>query len=79
MKHNTLNTRVYAFRKAPLLEFANYLQQLEASEKIECIRFLEHGKKIKMVETTIQGIEIDTPEDLAKAQALWLDHNSPQI
>ena len=32
-----------------------------------------------MVETTIQGIEIDTPEDLAKAQALWLDHNSPQI
>ncbi len=71
---------VYAFRKAPLLEFTKLsIQQLEASEKIECIRFLEHGKKIKMVETTIQGIEIDTPEDLAKAKALWLDHNSPQI
>ena len=36
-------------------------------------------KKIKMVETTIQGIEIDTPEDLAKAQMLWLHNNkSPQ-
>ncbi len=71
---------VYAFRKAPLLEFTKLsIQQLEASEKIECIRFLEHGKRIKMVETTIQGIEIDTPEDLVKAQALWLDNNSPQI
>jgi 3-deoxy-manno-octulosonate cytidylyltransferase (CMP-KDO synthetase) len=56
------------------------MQQLEASEKIECIRFLEHGKKIKMVETTIQGIEIDTPEDLAKAQALWKHNNkTPQF
>ena len=70
---------VYAFRKAPLLEFTKLsTEQLEASEKIECIRFLEHGKKIKMVETTIQGIEIDTPEDLAKAQKLWLNNNSPK-
>jgi 3-deoxy-manno-octulosonate cytidylyltransferase (CMP-KDO synthetase) len=71
---------VYAFRKAPLLEFTKLsIQQLEASEKIECIRFLEHGKKIKMVETTVQGIEIDTPEDLEKAQKLWQKNESPQI
>lgn len=72
---------VYAFRKTPLLEFTKLsMQQLEASEKIECIRFLEHGKKIKMVETTIQGIEIDTPKDLAKAQALWKHNNkTPQF
>ena len=43
------------------------MKMLEASEKIECIRYLEFGKKIKMVETTIQGIEIDTPEDLINA------------
>jgi len=71
---------VYAFRKAPLLEFTKLsIQQLEASEKIECIRFLEHGKKIKMVETTVQGIEIDTPEDLEKAQKLWQKNELPQI
>jgi 3-deoxy-manno-octulosonate cytidylyltransferase (CMP-KDO synthetase) len=44
---------------------------LEASEKIECIRYLEYGKRIKMVETTISGVEIDTPEDLEKAKKLW--------
>ena len=27
--------------------------------------------KIKMVETNVQGIEIDTPEDLKKAQEAW--------
>ena len=44
---------------------------LEASEKIECIRYLEFGKKIKMVETDVQGVEIDTPEDLERAKGLW--------
>ncbi len=43
---------------------------LEATEKIECIRYLEYGKNIKMVETTIQGVGIDTPEDLIKANTI---------
>ena len=59
---------VYAFRKQALLDFTKLpMKMLEVSEKIECIRYLEFGKKIKMVETTIQGIEIDTPEDLINA------------
>ena len=63
---------VYAFRKKALLDFTKLpMQMLEASEKIECIRYLEFGKKIKMVETTIQGVEIDTPEDLERAKSLW--------
>ena len=48
---------------------------LEAAEKIECIRHLEHGKKIKMVETSKYSIGIDTPEDLEKAIA-YLTENS---
>ncbi|MDG1660550.1 MAG: 3-deoxy-manno-octulosonate cytidylyltransferase, partial [Winogradskyella sp.] len=47
------------------------MQFLEATEKIECIRYLEYGKRIKMVETNVQGIEIDTPEDLERAKRLW--------
>ena len=47
------------------------MKPLEAVEKIEAIRYLEYGKKIKMVETRISGIEIDTPEDLEKAKAAW--------
>lgn len=63
---------IYAFRKQALLDFTILpMQFLEASEKIECIRYLEYGKKIKMVETTVQGVEIDTPEDLERAKKLW--------
>jgi 3-deoxy-manno-octulosonate cytidylyltransferase (CMP-KDO synthetase) len=63
---------VYAFRKSALLDFTKLpIQMLEASEKIECIRYLEFGKKIKMVETDVQGVEIDTPEDLERAKGLW--------
>jgi 3-deoxy-manno-octulosonate cytidylyltransferase (CMP-KDO synthetase) len=63
---------VYAFRKEALLDFYRLpMLPIEASEKIECIRYLEYGKRIKMVETGIEGVEIDTPEDLERAKALW--------
>ncbi|HDZ03533.1 MAG TPA: 3-deoxy-manno-octulosonate cytidylyltransferase [Maribacter sp.] len=63
---------IYAFRKSALMDFQRLpMLQLEATEKIEAIRYLEYGKKIKMVETDVQGIEIDTPEDLKKAQKAW--------
>ena len=63
---------VYAFRKRALLDFRRLpMQSLEAVEKIEAIRFLEYGKKIKMVQTRVTGIEIDTPEDLKRANAAW--------
>lgn len=63
---------IYAFRKSALMDFQRLpMLPLEATEKIEAIRYLEYGKKIKMVETTVSGIEIDTPEDLEKAQAAW--------
>lgn len=63
---------IYAFRKQALIDFSNLpMQFLEASEKIECIRYLEYGKKIKMVETDVEGVEIDTPEDLERAKKLW--------
>ncbi len=60
---------VYAFRKKAILDFYHLpMCSLEATEKVECIRYLEYGKKIKMVETDFMGIEIDTPEDLIKAK-----------
>ncbi|WP_417370496.1 3-deoxy-manno-octulosonate cytidylyltransferase [Gelidibacter japonicus] len=63
---------IYAFRKQALLDFYNLpMQFIEATEKIECIRYLEYGKRIKMVETHVEGVEIDTPEDLERAKRLW--------
>ena len=62
---------VYAFRKNALLNFAQLpMKPLEISEKIECIRYLEYGMKIKMIETDFVGVGIDVPEDLEKARAI---------
>jgi 3-deoxy-D-manno-octulosonate cytidylyltransferase len=62
---------VYAFRKQALMQFTNWpMTPLEAAEKIECLRYLEHGIPLKMVVSDYMGVEIDTPEDLVKAQQL---------
>jgi 3-deoxy-manno-octulosonate cytidylyltransferase (CMP-KDO synthetase) len=62
---------IYAFRKHALMDFYKLpMQSLEASEKLEQLRYLEYGKKIRMVETTHAGIGIDTPEDLEKARKM---------
>ena len=62
---------VYAFKKQALLDFTTWpMTPLEAAEKIECLRYLENGVGIKMVLTHYMGVEIDTPEDLIKAEKL---------
>ncbi|QTE22897.1 3-deoxy-manno-octulosonate cytidylyltransferase [Polaribacter cellanae] len=60
---------VYAFRKQALLDFYKTpMTPLETAEKIEAIRYQEIGKKIKMIETSVETVGIDTPEDLEKAK-----------
>jgi 3-deoxy-manno-octulosonate cytidylyltransferase (CMP-KDO synthetase) len=62
---------IYAFRKQALSDFYSLpMKSLEASEKLEQLRYLEFGKRIKMVETTHVGIGIDTLEDLEKARLM---------
>ena len=63
---------VYAFRKQAILDFYRLpMKMLEASEKLEQLRYLEYGKRIKMIETNVEGVEIDTPQDLERARKLW--------
>ncbi|AWM15070.1 3-deoxy-manno-octulosonate cytidylyltransferase [Flavobacterium sediminis] len=60
---------IYAFRKEALMDFYRLpMLSLEASEKLEQLRYLEYGKRIRMVETQHGSIGIDTPEDLEKAR-----------
>jgi 3-deoxy-manno-octulosonate cytidylyltransferase (CMP-KDO synthetase) len=69
---------VYAFRKKALMNFTRWsITPLEAAEKVECLRFLEHGVPMKMVITNYMGVEIDTPEDIEKAERL-MDENGWQ-
>jgi 3-deoxy-D-manno-octulosonate cytidylyltransferase len=59
---------IYAFRKEALMRFTSLpINKLEATEKLENLRFLANGMKVKMVETNSIAIGIDTPEDLEKA------------
>jgi len=63
---------IYAFRKEALLKFTELpINRLEATEKLENLRFLANGMKVKMVETNQIAIGIDTPEDLEKANAIY--------
>jgi 3-deoxy-manno-octulosonate cytidylyltransferase (CMP-KDO synthetase) len=69
--HYMQHIGIYAFRKQALLDFYSWpMQSLEASEKLEQLRYLEFGKRIKMVETEEKSIGIDTLEDLEKARKM---------
>ena len=62
---------VYAFRKEILESFVNMPQSsLEKIEKLEQLRLLENGVKIRMVPTEYYGIGVDTPQDLKLAETL---------
>lgn len=69
---------IYAFRKHFLDSFASLPQgRLEAIEKLEQLRAIEHGFRIKVVETTYDSKEVDRPEDVHKLEAvLGTRHNS---
>jgi 3-deoxy-manno-octulosonate cytidylyltransferase (CMP-KDO synthetase) len=61
---------VYAFRKDFLLEVdALPPSPLERAEDLEQLRVLEHGHRIRVVETTHRGVGVDTPDDLKRARA----------
>ena len=66
---------IYAFRKNALLKFTKLpMNKLEAIEKLENLRFLANGMSVKMVETNEVAIGIDTPEDLEKANKIFMNN-----
>ena len=59
----------YAYRMEFLLQFTRLERgELERSESLEQLRALEHGYKIRVVETRFDSQEVDTPEDLEKVR-----------
>ena len=65
-----LHVGVYAYKKDVLMNFTKWPQSsLERIEKLEQLRYLENGIKIKMAETEYNNIAIDTPEDLERAKS----------
>ena len=60
---------IYAYRKEALQQFTELPPSLlEETEKLEQLRYLENGFKIRLALTDIPTIGIDTPEDLERAR-----------
>lgn len=65
---------IYAFTQKELFWFRNFgrKSRLESHEDIEILRFLESGKKIRMVETESGSLAVDTPADIPKVERALL-------
>jgi 3-deoxy-manno-octulosonate cytidylyltransferase (CMP-KDO synthetase) len=62
---------LYAYRRSALMVFASLEPTpLERAEALEQLRALEHGIRIKTVETAYDSVEVDTPEDLEHVRRL---------
>ena len=62
---------LYAYRRSALLVMAKLEPTpLERAEALEQLRALEHGIRIKTVETAFDSVEVDTPEDLEQVRRL---------
>ncbi len=69
---------LYAYTKDFLFTFTNLpVGELEASEKLEQLRALEHGYRIKLIETGFDTIGVDSPEDLEKVKILLENREQP--
>jgi len=64
---------VYAYRRDFLLRFAALPPSpLEMTESLEQLRALEHGVRIRVIETPFRCVGVDTPEDLEQVRQLFL-------
>jgi 3-deoxy-manno-octulosonate cytidylyltransferase (CMP-KDO synthetase) len=65
---------LYVYRRDFLLAFASLPPTpLEVAESLEQLRALEHGYRIKTVETTEDSVGVDTPADLERVRRLLAD------
>ena len=63
---------VYAYRRDFLLHFASLPPSpLETAESLEQLRALEHGYRIRVIETPFRSIGVDTPEDLERVRLMF--------
>lgn len=62
---------IYGYTRDSLIRFAELQPSpLEIDEKLEQLRFLDHGFPIRLIRTMYQGWGIDTPEDVKRISQL---------
>ncbi len=64
---------IYAYRPEVLRKIVKLPQgRLERVEKLEQLRWLEHGYQVRVLKTDYEGIGVDTPEDLERVKGLMM-------
>jgi 3-deoxy-manno-octulosonate cytidylyltransferase (CMP-KDO synthetase) len=62
---------LYVYRRDFLLQIAALPETaLERAEGLEQLRVIEHGHRIRTIETTDDSVGVDTPEDLERVRLL---------
>lgn len=62
---------IYAFKRDALMEFSALKPTpLEMLEKLEQLRLLENGKKIRVIETDYESHGVDTPDDIRRVEEI---------
>lgn len=62
---------LYGFTGTALQRFRQLRQgPLERAEGVEMLRFVEHGHAVRMIPVADDGVAVDTPQDLARAEFL---------
>ncbi|MFZ5801801.1 MAG: 3-deoxy-manno-octulosonate cytidylyltransferase [Candidatus Omnitrophota bacterium] len=61
---------IYGYRRDFLMDFVRWpVSALENIEKLEQLRVLERGHRLRLVETSYDSMSVDTEEDLARVEA----------
>lgn len=66
-----LHVGIYGYKREFLRELIRMrASRLEASERLEQLRILEAGFRIRMVEVPYSALSVDTPEDIIKVEGI---------
>jgi 3-deoxy-manno-octulosonate cytidylyltransferase (CMP-KDO synthetase) len=70
---------LYVYRRRFLLEYSSLpVGPLERAERLEQLRALENGYKIRVVETACESLGVDTPADLERVSQ-WMETTMGQV
>ena len=71
---------LYGYQRHFLLQLPHLAPTpLEQCEQLEQLRVLEHGHKIKVLETSYDTIGVDTPDDVARVEALMAKSSGTEV
>ncbi len=68
---------LYVYRREFLLQYSKLrVGPLERAERLEQLRALENGYRIRVIETEYESLGVDTPDDLRRVEKIYRESQS---